>query len=99
MTGGWDIFSNEFLIHKSYDNLNLLRGLVKWSFGQSGILKAGELIHKRVIIFKYTFNRLDQQRHSPKIISFRRTVIFLLKFGYGTLIKKDGYHSRPLKTI
>jgi hypothetical protein len=53
MTGGWDIFSNEFLIHKTYDNLDLLRGLVKWSFGQSGILKAGELIHKRVIIFKY----------------------------------------------
>ena len=33
MTGGWDVFSNEFLLNVNYHNLALARTLVKWNYG------------------------------------------------------------------
>lgn len=48
VTGGWDIFGNEFLTNQEYDNQKLMESLIKWTFGQNGVLKAGDLVHKRV---------------------------------------------------
>ncbi|CAK58276.1 unnamed protein product (macronuclear) [Paramecium tetraurelia] len=47
-TGSWEILSDEFLNNSNLGNFELAQEIILWGFGQSKILKAENLIHRRL---------------------------------------------------
>lgn len=47
-TGGWEIFSNAFLEDQKLGNQELSLNILRWNFQQSRVLKAENLVHRRV---------------------------------------------------
>lgn len=47
-TGGQELFSNEYLVRSELGNSELMRNTVRWCFGQMGILKVENVMHRRV---------------------------------------------------
>lgn len=45
-SGSIDLLSDEFLSRSEYGNLELARALLRWNFGLSGVLKAGDITHR-----------------------------------------------------